>query len=222
MAGDPNMKSLTEIIAEQYVAEAEQGILDERAKAHRFRGWEKGRIYTHRRNPFPTLGRRVASFIFACLLAGTMVISVEAVCLPGSGFLTKTIENWIHVLFDRSDVTSAPTTIETVYLPTYLPEGYVLAEQERLRASIYTVWEKMDGTKLSLDQCTLSTQIEIKAENTVEIEIAGIRVLYHEAVDFCSYYWSTEEYQYYLIVEGKLLPEEVETVINSIQMVIKE
>lgn len=217
MAGDPNMKSLTEIIAEQYVAEAEQGILDERAKAHRFRGWEKGRIYTHRRNPFPTLGRRVASFIFACLLAGTMAISVEAVCLPGGGFLMKTVENWIYVLFDRSDVTSAPTTIETVYLPTYLPEGYVLAEQEMVGESIAnSVWT-MGETTITVIQATLSVEWQIKSDNTTEIMVGDLRVLrHHTSTEYCSYYWSTAEYQFSLVVlDGGIPTNEVEKIIRS-------
>ena len=208
---------LAEAIADAYLEEEEQSLAPEYTPSRRHKQWVRENVYGKKRPRLYTVGQRIAAVFIVFLLAGACIITVDATRTPGPYFFLKEVGDWFHILFDNGDVQNAPTSIETAYFPTYIPEGYEFDSNNRGHAMLTTIWVNSEGTRLLYDQMTLSVENHIKKEDSVEIAIANQRILYHVGNDRYIYYWCTEEYQFCITLLGKELPlDEIEKIINSI------
>ena len=110
-----------------------------------------------------------------------------------------------------------PETIEAHNLPKFIPPGYEQSEKVVYTSVAYAVWTSSTGETIRIEQWVLDANIEFKADNTQEIMIGDIRVLYQELDDHHSYYWAASAYQYYLNVTEEFPLDTIEAIILSIQ-----
>ena len=81
---------------------------------------------------FGTAGRRAASILLTVLTtAAVTTVSVEALREPVVQFFTRIYERFTQVFF-VDDTPDARMVEMELYLPTYIPEGYELEEEEVL------------------------------------------------------------------------------------------
>ena len=95
---------------------------------------------------FGTVGRRVASILVALLIAATTAtVSVEALREPVLRFFAEVFERFTVIFVEKDVPTEAVGEME-LYAPTYVPDGYEVAQEmatDRLYRVVY-VNNKMD------------------------------------------------------------------------------
>lgn len=110
-------------------------------------------------------------FIFAAYM------SVEAVRVPVIK-LTETIyTEFSEILFNNEKNIKVPQTIEDVYVPSYIPEGYTLTEEsEDMKLMHYIVYTNEEDQIIFVDQYTLGVSMAVDTEGitTEEINIKGM------------------------------------------------
>lgn len=81
---------------------------------------------------FGTAGRRVASILMAVLVAAAVTtVSVEALRKPVMEFFTQVFERFTQIFFVDDTPDTRMVEME-LYLPTHVPEGYELEQEEVL------------------------------------------------------------------------------------------
>lgn len=206
---------LMEAIADSYVQEIEADCTADFEPSEKHRAWVDRHIYKKRRLFPGKLARCAAVFALVCLLSFSLAMTVEAAREYVHGFFTEIFGEWLHVSHREDVVLNSPETIEKQYLPTYLPDGYVIQEQKNHVTSTITVWTSPDGKTIQLGQWVLRADTNFKAHNTVEVQIGDIRALYQTYDDKHVYYWSTEEYQFWIELTEAFPEEVIEAIIQS-------
>ena len=83
--------------------------------------------------------RAILAFAAALILMITMVFSVSALREPVVKFFVEVYELFSSVFFEKTvPEESIPTTLEQIYLPEYIPEGYALDEASSIEMSALT------------------------------------------------------------------------------------
>ena len=113
----------------------------------------------------------------------------------------------------------APATIETIYMPTYIPEGYKLNQIISEREWVHTDWIDETNQKIFLHQELFNSQITIDNEHS-DIQILyfdDLKILKGGLKNIKSYHWNTEEYIFSLLVPQNISDEEVFLIIKSLK-----
>lgn len=117
----------------------------------------------------------VAASLIIFIFAASM--SVEAVRVPMIK-LTETIyTEFSEILFNNEENIEVPRTIEDIYVPSYIPEGYTLTEEsEDMKLMHYMVYTNEEDQIIYVDQYTLGVSMSVDTEGitTEEITIKGM------------------------------------------------
>ena len=216
MATKSGWNVLMEAMADSYIQEIEADCTTDFEPSKKHLAWVNRHIYKKRRLFSGKLARCAALFALVCLLSFGLAMTVEAAREYVQGFFTEIFGEWLHVSHREDVVLNSPETIEKQYLPTYLPDGYVIQEQKERTTFVTTIWTSPDGKTIQLGQWVLRADINFKAHNTVEVQIGDVRALYQTSGNKHVYYWSTEEYQFWIELTEAFSEEVIEAIIQSI------
>jgi hypothetical protein len=168
---------------------------------------------------FNTLSKRVAGIAAALLIVFGCSMTVSAVRLPFVEFLSNTYDKYVEIFFDSSDIEKAPSVIETVYTLGYVPEGYEqnlhCVEKDR----VILVWKNKENCSIELRQNVLDSKFAVDTEGTdvFSFNIDDCRILFKEKYGQKTYFWNTNEYQFYLyITDDGISTEDGVELIRSI------
>ncbi|MBQ7872097.1 MAG: DUF4367 domain-containing protein [Oscillospiraceae bacterium] len=128
--------------------------------------------------------------------------------------------------YDPEELVNAPEVLETVYVPSYIPEGYMIDSYVCSFAGVHVAWRTPDDQWITYDQSpypedpTDNSGHGLDAEySTLEwISLGGGEVLRHESDESVAYYWATSEYRFYLRVPQTLGEEVLQKIFYSIQI----
>ena len=165
------------------------------------------------------VARRVAIFVLVFILAATGGTTVYAASDSVIAFFTELWGTWYNVDYDDTAIQDAPRTIEQVYFPEYVPEGYVLDWHNQFMLMANAQWRNEDGAVMSFAQITLQSDYYKRAEGTQEIRIGERRVLAQRLEDYYAYYWNTDEYAFLLSFWEDIPIEEVEKIMDSLVII---
>jgi len=77
--------------------------------------------------------KTVLALAAVLILLATLVFSVSALRVPFLKFIVETYEKFSSMIFVQSETDAPlPTTIERIYEPTYIPEGYALDKESTI------------------------------------------------------------------------------------------
>ena len=115
-----------------------------------------------------------AASIIIIMAAASM--HVEAVRLPVIRLTEKIYTEFSEILFNNEENIEVPETIEDVYVPAYIPEGYTLKEEEDMRLMHFFVYTNEREQIIYVDQFTLGVSMAVDTEGitTEEITINGM------------------------------------------------
>lgn len=111
------------------------------------------------------------------LIIFTASMSVEAVRMPVIRLTEKIYTEFSEILFENEDNIEVPQKIEEVYLPAYIPEGYILTEEvDEMRSMHFFFYTNEEGQELSVEQMTFNVTMAVDTEGitTEEITINGM------------------------------------------------
>lgn len=166
---------------------------------------------------FPIKHRLIAALVAALLLLTGCAVFHEAI----RGLWLRFYDGFLQVSGVMDD-TDMPKTIEKLYEPTYLPEGF--AETERIWVTDVRCEIIYQPTDCSLYLC-YSQQV-IKGNNfaintdkaTVSTLTTGsFEIMKVEGKVFTSYTWKNSEYLFYIQTPLSMEDEEVLRLIDSLQ-----
>ena len=162
-----------------------------------------------------------------------IVILVAAALLLAGGLAAfanrDAIGRFVEQIFDGfnrvtyqpvENESDAPEIVEQAYLPTYIPAGYELVEQEISLSSIWMEWQGADGESMTFEQGTLDAVRHVDNEHsTYETWTVGeysVDVQLQRDTTYSSYLWSDGNYIYHIACNENLPPEEIRRMILSV------
>ena len=171
-------------------------------------------------NPWKSLPRRVAILAAAFLIVfSTVTFAVHGEALLN--WVTEFYETNVKIYFADEDVQKAPATIETFYMPTYIPEGYELDASYTSKSNRINrfQWVTKNGNYIQFRQTILDGESGIDTEDSAYAEIYhnDTLFLYINKHGTVQYVWHTNEYLFLLAVYPKETDEEIWKIIDSIE-----
>ena len=184
--------------------------------------YKKAGLQQKRKSPwmFRTVGRRVASVLIAIGLFSAVSASVYAARAPMVQFLSKTYDKYIEFFFGQSDVEKSPSTIETIYTLGLVPEGYVEKSCNITDSLTHTVWSNEKDQQIVFRQRTLngSTTVDNEHTNWDVIFIDGKQIKYMSVGTIRDYFWSSDEYFFYLKIPDSISHDTALDLIRSLKI----
>lgn len=164
--------------------------------------------------------RTVAACVAICIMLSS-AMSVKAIREPVIEFIENCYEKFTEFVFGEKQETEQdiPETIETVYVPAYIPEGYKQGSVDDFPQMIYTTWKNEDGNTINFRQVVaFSTNLVIDTEtqNYKNILIDNLKVYYLIDGTNTYYQWIYNNYLFSLEFTGEISSEEAIQIISSI------
>ena len=170
---------------------------------------------------YPKLGFRKAVAVALCtaMLLITAVFSVTATRTAVTEWFINVYESFTEIFSIRQNKVTVPDSIETVYSPTMLPEGYTLYEEYLAQSEVKLTWQNKQ------EECIYFIQMPISSKSTfdnddAEIETSVISDMQCYVVrknGKTCIYWNTKEYTFTLIVPETVDREQYSAIIDSVQ-----
>lgn len=165
---------------------------------------------------------RIRKSIAAALLITILFsafMSVEAVRTPVIRLTEKIYTEFSEILFDNEENIEVPRTIEEIYVPSYIPEGYVFEEESQdMKLMHYIVYMNEKDEYIMVDQHTLSVSMSVDTEGitTEEITIKGKDGIIYTKNGLTTIIVNDNRYVY--MVSGYAGREEMIKVAESLQI----
>ena len=161
--------------------------------------------------------KRVAVFVITFTILLSSAMTVKAFRDPIIEFFVKVYDNMAEIIYDKDAAASAPQKIETVYVPTYIPEGYVVETEDISEEYVQIIWRnKSINRSIFFDQDTLEGQSTINPEVTI-IYDGDLKILCTEKLGTKGFFWTDQEYKFGLILPSDISTEECLDIIRSIK-----
>lgn len=127
--------------------------------------------------------------------------------------------------YDPEELANAPKYLETMYLPSYIPEGYMISLYSCTPGSITVFWHNEAGQVIHFDQSTYPEDptdgrdfgLDAEYSEIEWISLGGGEVLRHDHKDYISYYWATDEYRFSLGARKEFSEDELMKIFYSIR-----
>lgn len=139
----------------------------------------------------------------AALLVST-AMAIPAVREEVIRFFIREQGTHIAVAFDPKQAANAPECIETVYVPTYVPEGYQEDTRSASTSAVCAIWHDDSGNSIVYHQLPVSDDPSKSDQYGVHSEGAKMQMLYLNGYrilsiyddNVASYVWTDHEYFY--------------------------
>lgn len=176
------------------------------------------RAIVNGKTPKKPLSTKMIAILVAAailLLAGCAIIYRDEI----REFITNIKEFFVEAKFDEGENDSQ--NIDEIYELTYIPEGYILADERINRMAVQYVFINADGKSIrfmqqALDSSTFSIDSE-HSDNTI-IEIENYTIYSRIAGNMHYYLWNDGKYALKLISAIELTDEELLSIINGLNI----
>lgn len=161
--------------------------------------------------------RKAIAACLALIIFISIIMSCSKLREPIVRFSECVYEKFTEFFFGTEAKETAPKIIEEVRMPTYVPEGYELAEHMTLNNKEQkTRWQNEEDFSISFYQTVLITKTTFDIEQAELKTIDdGSKITLFQQGSFTFAFWNDNHYSYTLI--GKLSMEEMVKMIESIE-----
>ena len=176
---------------------------------------------THPAFTVPRLGFRksVAVALLTSLILITGLLSVTATRNAVAEWFINVYENFTEIFSVRRDVPTAPDSIETVYSPTKLPDGYILLEEYLVQSEVKRTWKNAKGERIFFIQTPLNSKTTFDNDESEceSLQISDVKYFLVRKNGKICIYWNTKEYAFTLIVPETVTMEQYFDILSSVQ-----
>ncbi len=170
---------------------------------------------------FPKRGLRksAAVALLTSLLLITGIFSVTATRTAVTEWFINVYESFTEIFSIRKDVPTAPNSIETVYSPTALPDGYTLADEYFAQSEVKRTWENNGDERIFFIQTPLNSKTTFDNDGAVceTLPISNVKCYLVRKNGRLCIYWNTKEYAFTLIVPETVTMEQYTDIIGSVE-----
>ena len=167
-----------------------------------------------------TVPRRIAVVLIAAVITFTMMMSVSAIRTPILNFVIKTYDSFISIFVEKDEEIKLPTSIEHMYLPAFLPEGYIEISSENNEINAKSIWMNKNAI-IILSQNVISEDSKIVIDNQdADYQTTMIdknEIYYYSKNGFYTMYWSDGYYIFTLTCPEDINISEIEKIIASME-----
>jgi len=155
--------------------------------------------------------KAVLALAATIILFITMVFSVSALREPVVRFIVEIYEKFSAVFLVRDDDQAPPTTLEVIYEPTWLPDGYELSEEASIATDIFRISQFIhDEDVLEFRQSILSAGMNLDTEGiaTQSMIVNGVSAIFYINKGVSNLVWENSQYIFSLsgtVKNGDLL-----------------
>lgn len=164
--------------------------------------------------------RRIAVVLIAAVITFTMIMSVSAIRTPILNFVIKTYDSFISIFVEKDEEIKLPTSIEHMYLPAFLPEGYIEISSENNEINAKSIWMNKNAI-IILSQNIISVDSKIVIDNQdADYQTTMIdknEIYYYSKNGFYTMYWSDGYYIFTLTCPEDINISEIEKIIASME-----
>ena len=207
-----------ELYNEYYIAEYDETKMPEHEFSENFKKRMKKLIRSQKKPYYfmiNTVGKRVASFIIALVLAfTTTVLSVKSLRESAWNFIVEVYEKWsILRIVDENNTSTGDDEVPqlVVSMPTYIPEGYMLIFENSDNISGMYKYKNPSGNTILYKQywtdSGLQMMVDTEGVETENIKIDTIDGMYFENKGYRNIIWRNDKYLFYL--SSKISKEEL-------------
>lgn len=178
--------------------------------------WSSGKVFL----------RKVAIVALISAMLLLTACSIPAVREAIIEFFFKDVGTHYEFYYDPDDIANAPQAIETVYFPTYIPDGYTETLIDYHVAAVTGFWCTEDERSLNYAQVLLpenplsgeGTHINSEGAEAEWITVNNCQVLRIEDKLWISYVWVTNEYEFSIMCQKPISDDEIIKVFDSIRI----
>ncbi|MGN1308009.1 MAG: DUF4367 domain-containing protein [Faecousia sp.] len=177
-----------------------------------------------------TTAKRILLVAIISVLLASTAMAIPAVRNAVLGFFIVDNGPEFKFIFDAELIAAAPKRLETVYFPTYIPEGYHKVEDfESISRSWVSVawedgiheWEWIIYSQECMPEAPDSSGYNLNADDveTQLLVLGDYEVFYvHHLGEVHTYNWTNGEYFFYLSCPEFMSQEEMQKIFFSIQV----
>ncbi len=135
-----------------------------------------------------------------------------------SEWFINVYESFTEIFFSNHDSEKSPDTIESLYAPTAIPEGYTETERHLTQGELSFTWENDSGNQIIFIQTPLYSKTTLDNEDisTETIFISDKKcMIIRKNVKICVC-WNNNDYAFSLIVPQELTQNELNDMISSV------
>lgn len=112
-----------------------------------------------------TVPRRIAVVFIAAIITFCMMMSISAIRVPVINFFVNIYEEFISIFVEEEEGAHVPDSIETIALPTYMIDDYILDDSQNYGRDAETYWVNSYGDVIILYQEILEGEMQATIDN---------------------------------------------------------
>ena len=166
------------------------------------------------------VGKRAAAIILTAVLLMTGMFTASAEARRSfAEWFTNVYEYFTEIFSSEHDISHAPKSVETIYLPTALPQYYFLSESYISQGEAKTSWRNHADETIIFIQTPLHSKTTVDSENVAHetFYLDGIKYLIVKNKRKNCIYWNGKDYAFTLIIPDTLSQTEYEAIISSVR-----
>ena len=165
----------------------------------------------------PLRKKRAVALIASLILA--LVGCVWANHKEIGAFFQEFFETHFNLTVNVDETGQYPSTLEKVYHPAYIPEGYEQTEYDADIMQVYACWELSDTERIIFKQNVVNDEkalFDLEHSNAKTIVISGYQIFCFDGNNHITYTWCNGEYLFTIKVLGEISPSEINLIIDAI------
>lgn len=168
-----------------------------------------------------TVPRKIAVILIAAVITFTMMMSVSAIRIPVLNFLANIYDTYISIYFvENEEDLDIPTSIEHMYLPTSIPEGYIQTYSQNYENNAISIWTK-DSETIILTQDIIQEETKVTLNNEEAnyqiLSVDNNTIYYYIDKEICSLFWINNGYLFTMTCPDNIPLSEIEKIISSME-----
>lgn len=170
-----------------------------------------------------TVPRRIAVVFAAVIITLCMMMSISAIRVPIINFFVNVYEEFISIFVEEDETIETPDSIEVIYQPSYIMDGYFEISSNKFETYVETIWMDSNGNVLIYTQDVLEddyqTQIDNREVDYVDANFANDTVKYFSKNGQYFFVWTNQYYLFEFVCPSNVQLNEIENFINSLTVV---
>ncbi|MDR1892948.1 MAG: DUF4367 domain-containing protein [Oscillospiraceae bacterium] len=171
------------------------------------------------KKPFASRNRgvkRAAVIVIAAIIsASILVLSVSALRNAVTGFFVNIFNRFSIIMHIKDGEESALSTLEQLYEPVFIPEGYYRESEEKVPAQYRITYSNGVDKIIFRQRVSDGTFIDTEKAPYEEIQVGGRKGIYYKVNDVSYVIW--EEAAYRFRISSKLDKEILITTAESVK-----
>ena len=161
----------------------------------------------------------VACIVLVFAILSSVVVNVEAIRSPFVEFFLKIYERFSDVFVQSKGKSDAPEHIETMFLPTAIPDGYGVKQRSEADTLILIIYTNANNLQIRFEQqilCNAHFALNTEDSQLYEIPVGAQIGQYFINNGFISLSWIAHDYAFCLSVPDCFTIEEAVQIAESL------